>query len=151
MTIYQILESVAMILITALHLLLLSQRALPVRKVTVANQSVPVLVTEGRTVLMSCRTDKPWFFCLWDTPGHQVILTIFHMECIYFVLATCLLPITICICPGSPQCEQSTCGPHLFQCQSGSQCVSNTQVLCSNTKKSCFSQIFSSFLTLHFL
>merc|ERR1719180_386336 len=26
------------------------------------------------------------------------------------------------------QCEHSTCGPHLFQCQSGSQCVSNTQV-----------------------
>jgi len=26
------------------------------------------------------------------------------------------------------QCEQTTCGPHLFQCQSGSQCVSNTQV-----------------------
>ena len=26
------------------------------------------------------------------------------------------------------QCEQDTCGPHLFQCQSGGQCVSNTQV-----------------------
>ena len=56
-------------------LLLLSRRVLPVRKVTVANQTMPVLVMEGRTVLMSCRTDEPWFFCLWDTPGpgHQVI------------------------------------------------------------------------------
>merc|ERR1712233_133989 len=36
------------------------------------------------------------------------------------------------------QCEQSTCGPHLFQCQSGSQCVSNTQVCngASNCKDS---------------
>ena len=56
-----------------LLLLLVSRTVRPVRKVTVANQTVPVLVTEGRTVLMSCRTDKPWFFCLWDTPARQVI------------------------------------------------------------------------------
>ena len=76
-TIYLRSERSAMTLITAqlLLLLLLSRRVLPVRKVTVANQTVPVLVMEGRTVLMACRTDQPWFFCLWDTPGpgHQVM------------------------------------------------------------------------------
>ena len=66
-----ILISGELLFLHLLLLLLLSRRVLPVRKVSVANQTMPVLVTEGRTVLMSCRTDRPWFFCLWDTPGHQ--------------------------------------------------------------------------------
>ena len=82
-TIYLRSERSAMTLITAelLLLLLLSRLVLPVRKVTVANQTVPVVVMEGRRVLMSCRTDQPWFFCLWDTPGpgHQV-MTEDHLE-----------------------------------------------------------------------
>ena len=56
----------------------------------------------------------------------QVNLVILH-PCAYVVAATLHLPIDLSV--RSPQCEQSTCGPHLFQCQSGSQCVSNTQVL----------------------
>ena len=39
-----------------------------VRTVLVRNQTEPVLVVEGRTVRMSCRTEKQWFFCLWYSP-----------------------------------------------------------------------------------
>ena len=38
------------------------------RTVLVRNQTEPVLVVEGRTVRMSCRTEKQWFFCLWYSP-----------------------------------------------------------------------------------
>ena len=41
------------------------------RTVLVSNQTEPVLVVEGRTVRMSCRTDKKWFFCLWTSPGED--------------------------------------------------------------------------------
>ena len=70
----------------------------------------------------------------------QVNLVIFH-PCAYVVAATCHLPIDLSV--RSPQCEQSTCGPHLFQCQSGSQCVSNTQVLKYQTPR-----YFLKFVTL---
>ena len=44
---------------------------LALRTVLVSNQTEPVLVVEGRTVRMSCRTDKKWFFCLWTSPGED--------------------------------------------------------------------------------
>ena len=38
------------------------------RTVIVKNQTF-FLVMEGRSVRMSCRTEKPWFFCLWNSPN----------------------------------------------------------------------------------
>ena len=38
------------------------------RTVIVKNQT-SLLVMEGRMVRMSCRTEKPWFFCLWNSPN----------------------------------------------------------------------------------
>ena len=38
------------------------------RTVIVKNQT-SLLVIEGRVVRMSCRTEKPWFFCLWNSPN----------------------------------------------------------------------------------
>ena len=58
-----------------LELLVLSRTLLALRPVLVYNQTLPVLVRSGRTVVMSCRTSSPWFFCLWDTPGTE------DMEC----------------------------------------------------------------------
>ena len=45
-----------------------SKEVSAVKTVIVRNQTEPVLVVEGRTVRMSCRTDKQWFFCLWHSP-----------------------------------------------------------------------------------
>ena len=41
------------------------------RTVLVRNQTEPVLVEEGSMVRMSCRTEKEWFFCLWQSPGED--------------------------------------------------------------------------------
>ena len=41
------------------------------RTVLVRNQTEPVLVEEGSLVRMSCRTEKEWFFCLWQSPGED--------------------------------------------------------------------------------
>ena len=38
------------------------------RTVIVKNQT-SLLVMEGRMVRLSCRTEKPWFFCLWNSPN----------------------------------------------------------------------------------
>ena len=56
---------------TALELLVLGRTLLALSPVLVHNQSLPVLVRSGRTVLMTCRSSSPWFFCLWDTPGSE--------------------------------------------------------------------------------
>ena len=40
-----------------------------IRRLMVTNQSEPVLVMAGRRVRLSCSITRPWFFCLWDTPG----------------------------------------------------------------------------------
>ena len=69
---------------------------------------------------------------------YTTIYGLSSFNCVAFVFQ-------IIICP--PQCEQSACGPHLFQCHSGSQCVSNTQVL-NSTLSSEHSQNFTKFLTI---
>ena len=42
-----------------------------IRHLMVTNQTTPVLVMAGRRVRLSCSIMRPWFFCLWDTPGPE--------------------------------------------------------------------------------
>ena len=55
-----------------------------IRTVMVMNQSEPVLVMEGRTVRLSCSINKPWFFCLWDTPAANNKVSNNRIPCLYF-------------------------------------------------------------------
>lgn len=47
-----------------------------IRHLMVTNQTQPELVMAGRRVRLSCSIMRPWFFCLWDTPGPES-----DMEC----------------------------------------------------------------------
>merc|ERR1719431_704294 len=38
-------------------------------RTVIAKNQTSLLVMEGKMVRMSCRTDKPWFFCLWNSPS----------------------------------------------------------------------------------
>ena len=42
-----------------------------VRTVLVRNQTEPVMVEEGTMMRMSCRTEREWFFCLWQNPEQE--------------------------------------------------------------------------------
>ena len=59
------------VVLLVISCVLTSRELSAVRTVMVRNQTEPVLVVEGRTVRMSCRTDKQWFFCLWHSPSQD--------------------------------------------------------------------------------
>ena len=46
----------------------LQQSVCSMRTVIVRNQT-SIFVLENRMIRMSCRTSKPWFFCLWNSPN----------------------------------------------------------------------------------
>ena len=61
----------AVVVLVIAWVLLFSRELSGIRTVMVRNQTEPVLVVEGRTVRMTCRTEKQWFFCLWHSPSQD--------------------------------------------------------------------------------
>ena len=57
-----------MMILVMIGMIITSRQLSSLRTVLVRNQTVPVLLVEGRTVRMSCRTERQWFFCLWYSP-----------------------------------------------------------------------------------
>ena len=57
-----------MYLMVVMVLMLSLQEDVNTMRTVIAKNQTSLLVMEGRMVRMSCRTDKPWFFCLWNSP-----------------------------------------------------------------------------------
>ena len=58
-----------MYLMVVLLVMLSLQDDVSTMRTVIAKNQTSLLVMEGRMVRMSCRTDKPWFFCLWNSPS----------------------------------------------------------------------------------